>query len=26
VLTSHRWTPLAYGNAQHTMMVEVERA
>lgn len=25
VLTSHRWTPLAYGNAQHTIMVEVER-
>jgi anaerobic dimethyl sulfoxide reductase subunit A len=23
VLTSHRWTPLAFGNAQHTMMVEV---
>ena len=26
VLTSHRWTPLAYGNAQHTIMVEVEKA
>jgi anaerobic dimethyl sulfoxide reductase subunit A len=26
VLTSHRWTPLAFGNAQHTMMVEVEKA
>ncbi len=25
VLTSHRWTPLAYGNAQHTIMVEVEK-
>ncbi len=25
VLTSHRWTPLAFGNAQHTIMVEVER-
>ncbi|MFW5725617.1 MAG: DMSO/selenate family reductase complex A subunit [Bacteroidota bacterium] len=25
VLTSHRWTPLAFGNAQHTMMVEVEK-
>ena len=25
VLTSHRWTPLAFGNAQHTMMVEVGR-
>ena len=24
VLTSHRWTPLAFGNAQHTIMVEVE--
>jgi anaerobic dimethyl sulfoxide reductase subunit A len=23
VLTSERWTPLAFGNAQHTMMVEV---
>lgn len=26
VLTSHRWTPLAFGNAQHTIMVEVEKA
>ncbi len=26
VLTSHRWTPLAYGNAQHTIMVEVKKA
>lgn len=26
VLTSHRWTPLAFGNAQHTMMVEVIKA
>ncbi len=25
VLTSHRWTPLAFGNAQHTMMVEVRK-
>ena len=25
VLTSHQWTPLAYGNAQHTIMVEVEK-
>ncbi len=25
VLTSHRWTPLAYGNAQHTIMVQVEK-
>ena len=25
VLTSERWTPLAYGNAQHTIMVEVEK-
>ena len=26
VLTSERWTPLAFGNAQHTIMVQVERA
>jgi len=26
VLTSERWTPLAFGNAQHTIMAEVERA
>jgi anaerobic dimethyl sulfoxide reductase subunit A len=26
VLTSHRWTPFAFGTAQHTAMVEVERA
>jgi len=26
VLTSERWTPLAKGSAQHTAMVEVERA
>jgi len=25
VLTSERWTPLAYGNAQHTIMVEVAK-
>jgi anaerobic dimethyl sulfoxide reductase subunit A len=25
VLTSERWTPLAFGNAQHTVMAEVER-
>ncbi len=25
VLTSHRWTPLAFGNAQHTIMVQMER-
>ncbi len=25
VLTSDRWTPLAFGNAQHTIMVQVER-
>ncbi|MGM0572855.1 MAG: DMSO/selenate family reductase complex A subunit, partial [Bacteroidota bacterium] len=25
VLTSHRWTPLAFGNAQHTMMVEAKK-
>ena len=24
VLTSHHWTPFAYGTAQHTIMVEVE--
>jgi anaerobic dimethyl sulfoxide reductase subunit A len=26
VLTSERWTPLAFGNAQHTIMVEVKKA
>jgi anaerobic dimethyl sulfoxide reductase subunit A len=26
VLTSRRWTPLAFGTAQHTIMVEVELA
>ncbi len=26
VLTSHHWTPFAYGTAQHTIMVEVEKA
>jgi anaerobic dimethyl sulfoxide reductase subunit A len=26
VLTSQRWTPLAWGTAQHTVMVQVERA
>jgi len=25
VLTSHRWTPLAFGTAQHTIMVQVEK-
>ena len=25
VLTSEKWTPLAFGNAQHTIMAEVER-
>jgi DmsA/YnfE family anaerobic dimethyl sulfoxide reductase A subunit len=25
VLTSERWTPLAFGNAQHTIMVQVEK-
>jgi anaerobic dimethyl sulfoxide reductase subunit A len=25
VLTSERWTPLAYGNAQHTVMAEVKK-
>jgi anaerobic dimethyl sulfoxide reductase subunit A len=26
VLSSERWTPLAFGNAQHTIMVEGEKA
>jgi anaerobic dimethyl sulfoxide reductase subunit A len=26
VLTSERWTPLAFGNAQHTVMVEVRKS
>jgi anaerobic dimethyl sulfoxide reductase subunit A len=26
VLTSERWTPFAFGNAQHTIMVQVEKA
>jgi anaerobic dimethyl sulfoxide reductase subunit A len=26
VLTSERWTPLAFGTAQHTAMVQVEKA
>jgi anaerobic dimethyl sulfoxide reductase subunit A len=26
VLTSERWTPLAFGNAQHTIMVQVEKS
>jgi anaerobic dimethyl sulfoxide reductase subunit A len=26
VLTSERWTPLAYGNAQHTVMAELRQA
>ena len=25
-LTSERWTPLAFGNAQHTIMVQIEKA
>jgi hypothetical protein len=25
VLTSERWTPLAFGNAQHTVMAEVQK-
>jgi len=25
VLTSHRWTPFAFGTAQHTIMVEVKK-
>ncbi|MCX6570194.1 MAG: hypothetical protein NT006_02020 [Candidatus Aminicenantes bacterium] len=26
VLSSERWTPMAFGNAQHTIMVQVEKA
>ena len=26
VLTSERWTPLAFGNAQHTVMAEVQKS
>jgi anaerobic dimethyl sulfoxide reductase subunit A len=26
VLTSHRWSPLAFGNTQHTIMVEIQKA
>ncbi len=26
VLTSHKWTPLAFGNAQHTIMCQVGKA
>jgi anaerobic dimethyl sulfoxide reductase subunit A len=26
VLTSHRWTPFAFGTAQHTIMVQIEKA
>jgi anaerobic dimethyl sulfoxide reductase subunit A len=26
VLTSERWTPYAFGNAQHTIMAQVEKA
>ena len=26
VLTSERWTPLAFGSAQHTLLVQVEKA
>jgi anaerobic dimethyl sulfoxide reductase subunit A len=26
VLTSHRWTPLAFASTQHTIMVEIEKA
>ncbi|MCF8232612.1 MAG: molybdopterin-dependent oxidoreductase [Bacteroidales bacterium] len=26
VLTSHKWTPLALGNAQHTIMANIEKA
>lgn len=25
VLTSHRWTPLAFGSTQHSIMVEIEK-
>jgi anaerobic dimethyl sulfoxide reductase subunit A len=25
VLTSERWTPLAFGNAQHTIMVDIRK-
>ena len=25
ILTSEKWTPLAKGNAQHTIMVEIEK-
>ena len=25
ILSSEKWTPLAKGNAQHTIMVEVEK-
>jgi len=25
ILTSERWTPLAFGNAQHTIMVQIEK-
>ena len=25
-LSSERWSPLAFGNAQHTIMVQLERA
>ena len=25
VLTSHKWTPFAFGTAQHTIMVQIER-
>jgi anaerobic dimethyl sulfoxide reductase subunit A len=25
VLTSHRWTPFAFGSTQHTIMVEIEK-
>jgi hypothetical protein len=25
VLTSERWTPLAFGNAQHTVMAEISK-
>jgi anaerobic dimethyl sulfoxide reductase subunit A len=25
VLTSHHWSPLAFGSTQHTIMVEIEK-
>jgi hypothetical protein len=25
MLTSHRWTPFAFGTAQHTIMVDIKK-